>query len=477
MSLDYNDLYDFQKHIVGRFKDLTYAALLCDMGTGKSPMLIQLVKHKWTVQGGVLPTVIFCPVIVLENWKKEFTRWTKLDPKHIGIVKGTAKKRLEVIENPDHKVIIVNYEALRSDAVVKALIKRKFKIAVCDESHRIKSYKSIACRKVLMVSRNADVFKAILSGTPITNQVTDIWSQYLFMDNGRTFGNRLTIFRAQYMINDNESWQASGARKSFPSWRINPVRAGEFKKKLAKTSARITTEEAVELPELINTRLDIELSPEQKKHYDQVKKELITWLEDNEENPLVVKNLLTKILRLNEISSGFMKLFDGTIHTFKSNPRLDAAMEIIESCAPHKVIVYCIYAQNYKDLRSQLDKRGIKYVEITGEVSTDEKLDAAAQFNNPRGEARVCIANTRAAGLGVNLIGARYKIYYTRSYSLDDYLQSQKRNNRAGAIKYHKTISDYHLVAPETIDEEIYNRVIKKQKFSEKMLDIKNMLV
>lgn len=469
-KLTHENLYPFQRAIYDRFKDDNNAALLMDMGTGKTPTTISLIRYKYAMSGGVLPTVIFCPVITLENWKNEFTTWTKIDPQHIGIVKGTPKKRLETIENPAHKIIIVNYEALRSEPVVKALIKRQFRIAACDESQRIKSYKSIGCRKVLQVTKTATVFKAILSGTPITNMVSDIWSQFLFLDGGATFGNRMSVFKARYM----EQYIPNG--ETYPKWRLNPYKAEEFTDMLSTRAARITTEDAVDLPEMVINHVDVELSKEQKKHYDEVVKELITWLSDQEDNPLIVKNALTKMLRLNEISSGFMKLYDGKVHRFKENPRLDACMELVEQSTPHKVIIFCIFKENYKDLRRELEKRNIKYVEITGEVSTEEKLAAAAEFNNPEGEARVCIANTRAAGLGVNLVGARYKIYYTRNFSLDDYLQSQKRNNRAGAIKYHDTLFDYHLIAPRTIDERIYKRIIQKKKFSDKLLDIKSLL-
>lgn len=470
-DLSYSNLYPFQKKIVDRFKDDTSAMLLCDMGTGKTPMAVTLIRYKYMQHGGVLPTVIFCPVIVLENWVNELTTWTKLDKKFIGVVKGTPKKRLAAIENPDHKIIIVNYEALRSDAVAQALIKRKFKIAVCDESHRIKTYRSIACRKVLQITKTCDVLKVILSGTPISNDIKDIWSQALFVDGGKTFGNRMSVFKAKYMV------QYIPPDSNYPVWTTNPARTEEFTELLATRAARVNTEDVIDLPEMNITKLDIELSKEQKKHYDEVVKELITWLDEADDNPLIVKNALTKILRLNEISSGFMKLMDGTIHKFKTNPRLDACMELVENSAPHKVIIFCIFKENYKDLRKQLEKRGIEYVEINGEVSTEEKLAAAASFNDTEKGPRVCIANTRAAGLGVNLVGARYKIYYTRGFSLDDYLQSQKRNNRAGAKKYHDALFDYHLVAPQTIDEKIYKKLLQKKKFSEKLLDIKNILV
>lgn len=265
-NLNHENLYDFQKQIYNRFKDDNNAALLMDMGTGKTPTTISLIRYKYGMAGGVLPTVVFCPVITLENWKNELTTWTKLDPKYIGIVKGTPKKRLTTIENPEHKVIIVNYEALRSDAVVEALVKRRFQIAICDESQRIKSYKSISCRKVLQVTKTANVFRAILSGTPITNQVSDIWSQFLFLDSGKTFGNRMSVFKARYM----EQYIPAG--ETYPKWRLNPHKIDEFTDLLSTRAARITTEEAVDLPEMVINQVPIELSNEQEKHYKEINK-------------------------------------------------------------------------------------------------------------------------------------------------------------------------------------------------------------
>jgi SNF2 family DNA or RNA helicase len=218
----------------------------------------------------------------------------------------------------------VNYEALRSDAVVKALIKRKFKIAACDESQRTKSYKSNACRKVLQTTKTADVFKAILSGTPNSNSVSDIWSQFLFLDGGATFGNRMSIFKGRYM----EQYIPYG--EVYPKWRLNEYKLSEYHEKLASRSVVISTEEAVDLPEMVINKVEVELSSEQKKHADELKKELITWVDGQEDNPLVTKNALTKMLRLNEISSGYMKLIDGSIHRFKTNPRLDACMELVK---------------------------------------------------------------------------------------------------------------------------------------------------
>ena len=141
--MDHNNLYPFQKKIYERCKDLDNFAFFMDMGVGKTPTTICVIKYKWALNGAVMKTIIFCPIIVLDNWKNEFLAWTKLNAKHIGVVKGTFKKRLKIIENPDHHILIVNYECTRSRPVVDALKKFKAQIVACDESHKIKTYKSV----------------------------------------------------------------------------------------------------------------------------------------------------------------------------------------------------------------------------------------------------------------------------------------------------------------------------------------------
>ena len=93
-------------------KDRDYFAFLMQAGAGKTPTTITTIKYKWAMSGGILPTLIFCPVITLDNWRNEFTTWTRLDKKYIGVVKGTPKKRIEVINNPGYS--LQNYTLLPS---------------------------------------------------------------------------------------------------------------------------------------------------------------------------------------------------------------------------------------------------------------------------------------------------------------------------------------------------------------------------
>jgi len=469
--------YVFQKKIIKRATPMDWYALFMDMGTGKTLTVINLLRAKWTQAGGLKRTLVFAPIIVLRNWKKEFLLSTQLEAKYIGVVEGTtAKKKLEVINNIQHHILIINYEALRSEDIRLALQAWGPVCVVCDESHRIKNpnpktktdFKGTST-EVREISKRS-LYRYILTGTPIQNNFLDIFAQYLFLDRGATFGDNFWKFRKKYYINRNAAWQQSGHAAAFPDWQLNESMEPEIKRKLARTSTQMEAKDCVDLPELVPVPVEVPLSTEQQKHYDKLKADLITWLDDQPDNPLMVQNALVKVMRLNEIVSGYMRLDDGTIHSFKENPRLDRLMELIKDMH-HKVIVFCIYKENYKQIREACKKHKIKYTEIHGGVK--DKEGAIDEFND---KAQVCIANPKSAGEGCNLTVARYSVFYTRDFNAKDFWQSRARNYRAGSIKQHKKITQYHFVSPATIDEHIMQAVKDKQKLAKRLLDVRNLL-
>jgi len=468
--------YKFQEEIIERASKLRHFAFLLDMGCGKTLCSINWLKNKWRQNGGLIDTVVFCPIIALDNWKNEFMLNTQLDTNLIGIVKHKdLKKRLKVIEDTRHKIIVINYEALLSDAVLKALVARGFGCAIADEVHRIKNSKGKTHKAALAVTKSCQ-HRAILTGTPITNSILDMYAQIYFMDRGETFGTSFTEFRKYYCEDENADW--AGKESYFPKWVVRPYMIAEFKKKLEHISARVTTEEAVELPEFQNIIQHVEMSYDQIKHYHNLKTQLVTWLDTQPDNPVVVKNALVKILRLNQVTTGVMKLEDETIHRFKENPKLDAALELIDGMDGHKVIIMAVYKEDFRVIGDALKKRGIKYVEIHGGISTEDKLAAAKSFERPEigpDDPTVLIGHPKAM-IAVNLVGAKYKIYYSRDFSLEAYLQSLKRNLRNGAIKFHSKLIDYHLVCPGSTDEKIHGSVMSKKDFSHDVLDAGRLL-
>lgn len=470
--------YPYQQEIIDRFKDQEACALLMEAGSGKTLISINILRHKYNQGGRVIPTVIFCPIIVLNNWKREILQCSKVPEESVGVVMGTKKKRLETIRNPKHKILIINYEATRSDEILNALKEFNPLAVICDESHKIKNQrvktrggKSTLTGAVFNISKGA-IHRQILSGTPIPNP-EDIWSQFYFLDRGQTFGKKYYSFKNKYFINRNQDWDS---QKAFPDWRFIPSMAPEYRERLASKSVSMKKEECVDLPDLVEKSVDITPSPEMLKHYMRIKNQLITWLDEQDDNPMVVQNALTKTLRLAEILSGYLKLEDETVEPLKTNPTLDGLMEILESTAPAKVIVFAQFKQNYADIRKRLEKAKIEYVEIHGEISTKQKLENVDVFNDMNNKVRVCIANAASGGVGINLKSASYTVYYSMGYSLVDFEQSRARNYRSGSIDLHPKITHYYLRHKELITDKILYAVRNKQKFANNLLDLKKVL-
>lgn len=446
-----------------------------EAGTGKTLIALNILRHKYNVHRQVFPTIVFCPIIVLNNWKREFEMCTKVPPNMIGVVMGTKAKRLKIIHDTAHKVLIVNYEATRSDEIMDALLAFRAMAVVGDESHKFKNHKLKTPRKkdtitgaVIRLSQFAK-YKIIMSGTPVPKP-EDIWSQYYFLDRGTTFDDRFYSFKSKYFMNKNANWKDA---KSYPDWRFIESKTDEYKEKLSSKCVSMKREECVDLPDLVEKVVHIQPSPEMLKHYKELKNQLITWVEGQPDNPTVVSNALTKVLRLAEVLSGYLKLEDESIVKIKNNSTIDGLMELIESMGDSKVIVFCKFKQNYEDIARALEKKKIEYVEIHGGISTKQKLENVDVFNDMSNQVRVCIANAKSGGVGINLKAASYTVYYSLDYSLVDFEQSRARNYRSGSIDLHSKITHYFMCHAGLITQKILESVRNKKEFADNLLDLK----
>jgi len=465
--------YPYQRRVIDRFKGENKVALLIRPGAGKTLIALFLLKHWYNLHGVILPTVIFAPPVVLEKWRREIAQCTKIPDAFVGVVMGTKNQRLKILDDKKKKIIIINYEATRSQDILIRLIGRGFKVVICDESHKFKSPKlKTPAGKLTQTGAIFNIssdsrYRIIMTGTP-NPQPEAIWSQYFFLDRGEVFHERFYHFKSEYFINRNANWDS---QKAYPDWQFIASKADKYRSNLAKYAATV---DEVELPDLVEDTIEIEPSPEMLKHYKNINKQLITWVENQEDNPMTVRNALTKVLRLNEILSGHVRLEDETVHMIEDNSTLDGLMELIDSLHGAKVIVYTVYKPNYKLIADRLKKAKITYVEIHGGVSAKKKIENQDLFNDS--DYQVCINNPASGGIGIDLISAQYTIYYSMNESLIDYEQSRARNYRAGSIKVHKKITHYYLIHKGMITEKILYALKNKKNLADSLLDIKGLL-
>jgi SNF2 family DNA or RNA helicase len=463
-----------QSSAVDRFADAKEMALLWEMGTGKTTEGIAFLRWRYTMHKQVLPTLIISPVATLYNWLEEFkinAPQSIVDECLVPYMrtkksKYTNKDRAKLIKSSGKKIFILNPESLDSKEVVAALLEIGITCLVLDESHKFKSYDSKRLKALLTIADRA-TYRVISTGTPILNSYLDIWAQWRILDNGETFGKNFFVFRETYFRDENAAWK--GQQGYFPSFVPRPETAQLVSQLMDRKATRIRKEECLDLPPLINQTIFVEMSDEQARAYYAMEDDMLVSLKNG---TCAATNALTKVLRMLQIVSGHLTFerddLEKTTAFFSKNPRIDALSNLLEElCPQHKVIVWCTFTENYAAIRKLCEGLGIEFAELTGQTKNrQEEID---KFQKDE-KCRVMISNPQAGGVGVNLTAASYAIYYSRSYSLGDRLQSEARNHRGGS-EVHKSIVLIDLVVKDTIDEDVLETLKRKENFSDNVLD------
>lgn len=462
------ELWEHQKQAVQKAKGLEHLALFMEVGTGKTATTVHILRDKYNAAKCILPTLVFCPPVVVKNWKREIQAHSKIPPEKILLLQGSGKKRLQEFEkmkkfHPKGFIAVTNYEAVQMKDLFEALKAWAPKILVCDESHRLKNPQALRTKKVIELA-DLTWFRYILTGTPILNNPMDIFSQYRVLDKGETFGKNFFVFRAKYFYDKNAGMPK---QSYFPKWVPHPKTKEELGRLMERTSIQARKSECMTLPPLVRVRVEAELGKEQKKAYEEMLQEFITFIE---ETPCTAELAITKTLRLQQILSGFIRGVDGRDFRFKDNPRLSVLSDLLGDIAHSgKTIVWTNFRENYPMLSEVCKKLELPHVFITGEQNHKEKEASEEAFENDE-SIRVLIGNPAAGGEGVNLIAASNMVYYTRSYSRKHDVQSEARNYRGGSEK-HQKITRYDLVIPGTLDEVVLDALTGKHEMAAAIMD------
>lgn len=453
-----------QFQAIERAKDLPHFALFMDMGVGKSGTTINILRHKFLYHKRILRTLILCPPIVLENWRSEFKKHSKIDSKKIVLLQGSGQKRLKTfLEHKDEQVIFVaNYESLLMGKLYEAFLQWAPEVLVFDESHKCKNHQA---KRTKLATRLSDLaaYKYILSGTPILNSPMDIFSQFRILDGGASFEKNFFHFRAKYFYDKNAGFRQK--QSYFPDWQIRPNFLEEINSKIFAKGMRVTKEECLDLPPLVRQEIAVEMSSDQAKLYESMKKDFVAYIGDV---ACVATMALTKALRLMQITSGYVKLEDGR-EAHLPTPKAAALKELLEELTPnHKVLVWAVFRENYAQIREICTELNVGFVEVHGDISPSQKFRNVDSFNTDA-HIRVFIGHPGSGGIGINLVSASYSIFYSRTFSLEQDLQAEARNHRGGS-EIHEKVTRIDLVCKGTIDELVVKKLASKEEISEKVL-------
>lgn len=472
--------WNHQLEAIRRADLLPDYGLFWEPGTGKTATTIHMLRAKFNAVRRLLRTVIFCPPIVVRNWRDEFMRHSNIDPAKVVLLTGSGKQRLALFEKhrTEGCVFVTNYESLLMDELFAAMLAWVPEALVFDESHKCKDGTAKRTKRAMelatpKIDRNGVIIKPapkhryILSGTPVLNSPLDIFCQYVLLDGGATFGQNFYAFRSRY-FHDKNAGMPKG--RYFPQWEILPGSIEAINEKIFGKAMRVLKKDCLDLPPFVTTTIKVGMTPQQAAAYKEMKDEYITFIESEEgQKPVSATLAITKALRLMQMTSGYAKTVDGQEISLKETPKEEALRELLAELTPnHKVIVWAVWKENYATIRRICESLKIKYVELTGDTPQAKRFTNQDLFNNDP-DYRVCIGHPGSGGIGINLVESDTSIFYSRNFSLEQSIQAEARNYRGGS-EIHEKVTRYDIVCEGTIDELVTEKLASKTEISDRVL-------
>lgn len=471
--------------------------LFLEQGCGKTAVIISEVNTLAAINGSkCIKVLIVAPKNVRLNWQREFEKFST-EKGCVTILRGDEIERTKLfidamVACKDNKfsVVVCSYESMsRSIHLLQSV---EWDLCALDESHYIKRPETQRARAAMKLRENCKR-RRCLTGTPVTNTILDLFSQLEFLGQGCSGFLSWKNFREFYGVWDKDM----DGRSKLVSIQNLPF----MQERLARLTSIVSKRDALpDLPPITYDVIEVEMSKEQAEVYDKVATELCYEIE-NELNSdlnksLVVNNMLTKLLRLAQITSGFI-VFDPVygddgeivsarqIDRFDPNPKLEALFEELKTREPgSKTIVWACWIQDIKSIAARAALEGIDAVTFYGGTNDTDRAEAERKFNFEP-SCTLFIGNPASGGTGLNLIGyppgeedsyttnCDWEIYYSQNWSPTARSQSEARPHRTGT-RCHVRASD--LCVPKTIDEEIRARVVDKRNMALTIGDIRQIL-
>lgn len=469
------ELWPHQMEGLERASRLPGFGFFFEMGTGKTAAEINRLRVIYGRKKKICSTLILGPVIVLENWKREFAVHSRIPQDRIIVLDDEGHKRVKRFDAAKAKfgddfIVLTNYECIaRMKPMQQRFREWMPKVLVLDESQKCKDRKSKQTKEAMLLSESAEV-KDLLSGDPMPNGIPDLWSQFYILDGGATFGTRYWDFHHRFLYDKNVNMPAE---KHFPDWQIRPAALDQIHAAIKSRSMAVRKIDVLKnLPPLVKERRYVEMTPDQARMYKEMEKDFITFVRTQGgtmDEPVVAELALTKALRLMQIASGYVKTEAGRVVSIETTPKMAALEEILREITPHsKALVWSVFEENYEQIRQVCEKIGIEYVEIHGGMSAREKQVSIDRLNNDP-NVRVFSGHPKSGGIGINLTQASYSIPYSRSFDRQDDSQSEARNWRGGS-EIHEKITRIDLVCKGTIEERVLDRLLQKGEMSARVL-------
>lgn len=434
------------------------------MGVGKTKPIVDYIANSATAK----MVIVLCPKSVVSVWRNEIRKHWPFDelPVIASPTKGLVKARLKRVQHSyslsvgmsQKFILVVNYEAARSAAFKEWILSKHWNLFVPDEAHKLKQHNG-ATSKFATQLRDVSDKRVALSGTPIPNTYADIFAQYRVLDPS-IFGQTITEFRKRYCeMGGYKNKQIIGYRNE-----------DELRSKIDSIMDVVRLEDVVDMPPYSDQIIKVQLCKEARSIYNQLRDEMIadvsaicsgevvTDAVDLDPKVLVATNVLTKMLRLQQITSGQIPVDDdfGERKFFVvDTSKREAVTEMIDAIHPDDpVVVFGRFTHDIQCVHEIGDDLKRHVDELSG------RRDDVHGLWKPKSGA-ICAVQIQSGNAGVDLTASRYGIFNSTGFDLAVYDQCRSRLYRKG--QEHPVIFK-HICATNTIDRAVYRALSKKSE-------------
>mgnify|MGYP000428205919 FL=1 len=440
--------HDYQKYSIEFVKTHPIAALLLSMGLGKTSTTLTALDDLLFDSFEIHKVLVIAPLRVTKVWLDEVKKWNHLNYLRCSLVAGTEQERKRALwANAD--IYIINRENVQW-LIDESGIQFDFDTLVVDELSSFKNFKTKRFKSLMKV--RPMVKRVIgLTGTPTSNGLMDLWSEFKLLDQGKRLGRFITNYRDQYFRPDKRNGQVVFSYKPLP------FAEDAIYDKISDITISMKANDYLNMPELISNHIEVEMSEKEMKVYQELKQELVITLGDED---VTASNAASLSNKLTQMANGAIYL-DNHESAIIHDRKLDALEDLIEAQCDKPVLVAYWFKHDLDRIKNRLEELKVNFKEIKTEASIED-------WN--KGNIEVGLIHPASAGHGLNLQeGGSTLIWFGLTWSLELYEQTNARLYRQG--QKDRCVVIEHIVTKGTIDEQIIKALEEKDKSQSRLID------
>lgn len=410
------------------------------MGAGKTRVALERILRR-----GHRRTLVVCPLSVVPAWVRQAELHTP-DLLAVPLGRGSvAQKRAaaeRALTSRRQVVCVINYESVWREPFGEWAMRAGFDLVIPDEAHRLKAAGSQVSRYFARL-RQFVPERLALSGTPLAHSPLDAYGLFRFLDPS-IFGTSFVRFRARYAV------MGGYENRQVVAW----INQGDFQRRFSSITYH-ADRSVLDLPAVQHLERTFELPPEARRAYRELRDEFVTELDAG---IVTVSNALSKLLRLQQVTSGYLPLEDGVARLHSGKEGL--LVELFDELEPREpVVVFCRFIEDLAAVHRAAEAAGRTCSELSGRRRELEEWQ--------EGRSDVLAVQINAGSEGIDLTRACYAVYYSNSFSLATYEQSLARVSRPGQTR---PVTYVHLICDGTVDRKVYAALRQRREVIDSIL-------